>query len=942
MKTLLPSKLLCRTPAFGVDTNLAQKWEELKTKIEESSPSFFKLIANLHYSQIENLSEKAQFTIWKYFNRSRFRTTPFGSFAGFTPIPVQLKPEKAPLISSEMICHHLADWPYIKPMQQGAYKKPQHDIRFLTNSTFYVHTTQIRYIKLGLEQFELAAVESMPELLTILKSCKTPKCLNKIEQLMAQNHKLDKVATWSVLEQLIQLQLINSELQANITGEDYFQRLSLPFPKGADNYIVAHRPLIEGTFDSKLLKDLPEYFDFLSRYFPTSSPTELEDFKKRFNKRFDQQEINLSKLMDPELGLEYGNLTQRYLADELVSKLHSELTNSQEPQLKYGKLHQFLLKGIISAATIQLDQFSSDHNQSNSKLPNTFSLLFRLYKGFPVVDYAGGATSSSLLGRFTMGNKELEAYGKELTKLEQEANPDVIFFDLAYQSKKKVDNVNRRKLLYEQELPIASWSQHQNPLDLEDIMVSVSQGELLLRSNRLGKRLIPRLASAYNYTLSDLAVYRLLCDVQHQGLLSNMNLDLREYFPNLDYYPRLKFKNIIVSPARWLIPINCKRQKDSSSSYLSELKSWLKDNKITFKFVAGSADQTLSFDPAKENDLKAFLSYCKQQGENPIYISEALFDPNHYLEGKKGERYTATYVADFTHQQCIYPKMQTHKMVCNQQRIKSPGTDWLYFEFYSASSQANPLLLQILQKFIKTHKSELKKWFFIRYTDPSPHLRLRLQLKNPNSAQQLIPLLQTHISPLLSNAILHDFQLKTYQRELERFNGFPIMQIEEFFHQDSIYVIKILSRKFDKEQLLKHSLSFCQELLSHLGGDQDQLGFVKKMTTDFAAELQATPTTFKLLNINFDKICSSDKCWNKTGHLPIPARYSNQLKKLLSQTTAKQKKEKLVADLIHLHINRLFEEHQRTHEAIIYHHLQRILQISIALSNNSKQLEAIH
>ncbi len=108
------------------------------------------------------------------------------------------------------------------------------------------------------------------------------------------------------------------------------------------------------------------------------------------------------------------------------------------------------------------------------------------------------------------------------------------FFDIAYQAEKKVDNVNRRKQLYPYELPILTWSESDNPLDLNDLLVTIEQQEVVLKSKKLDKRLLPRIASAYNYTRSDLAVYRFLCDIQSQGILTNLSFKLRDFGYNVE------------------------------------------------------------------------------------------------------------------------------------------------------------------------------------------------------------------------------------------------------------------------------------------------------------------------------------------------------------------------------------------------------------------------
>ena len=51
-------KVICRTPAFGINQTLEEVWEDLKVKIAESSPSFYELIKDLAAGALAELDER--------------------------------------------------------------------------------------------------------------------------------------------------------------------------------------------------------------------------------------------------------------------------------------------------------------------------------------------------------------------------------------------------------------------------------------------------------------------------------------------------------------------------------------------------------------------------------------------------------------------------------------------------------------------------------------------------------------------------------------------------------------------------------------------------------------------------------------------------------------------------------------------------------------------
>ena len=83
---------------------------KLKDKILESSPTFYPLISSISLEELEKADEKIRYTVWKYWNRAKFRATPFGSFAAFSILPLKEACE-GPILSEIMQVHSFIDWP---------------------------------------------------------------------------------------------------------------------------------------------------------------------------------------------------------------------------------------------------------------------------------------------------------------------------------------------------------------------------------------------------------------------------------------------------------------------------------------------------------------------------------------------------------------------------------------------------------------------------------------------------------------------------------------------------------------------------------------------------------------------------------------------------------------------------------------------------------------
>jgi thiopeptide-type bacteriocin biosynthesis protein len=930
MKIKLINKVICRTPAFYINDKMADVLEEFKLKIKEASPAFFEFIASIRAEELSLLNEKASFTLWKYFNRAKYRSTPFGSFAAITSLPTSFSFTDPIMITKEMDLDHFIDWSYKEHYLKNLSLGINLSTLFLSNSSIYFTGNEIRYIKLNQNFHELAAVNAIPELCTILTACKDKITCNEIYGLMQQSFEMESSDTKSLLLQLVSMQLLSTQLSPNITGNDYFDRIKIKEPKSAVDYIIAKRKYLKGSFNSEHLKHLPALVNFLNQHLITAENADLRNFKQLFVKRFEHQEVSLALVMDPEIGICYGNLAQQHGTNPLITEIKQAKPDRHQEMIAYSEFHAFLLNKIVEGLPIFLEEFEHNPLKSSALLPNTFSVIFHLYKAQPVIAFAGGCTANALIGRFTMGNEELENYGKEIAAFEMDANKDAEFFDIAYQAEKRVDNVNRRKILYPNELPILTWTELENPLDFTDILVSVYGDEVILKSKKLGKRIIPRIPSAYNYTRSDLAAYRFLCDIQSQGLVTNLSFKLQDFFPKLQYYPRVSYKGIIVSPAMWKVPSLIYKQ--TTGDELLRLKEWLQQKEITFRFKAGYGDHTLCFDPDETEDLLAFISFCKQQ-QSESYVTEALIAKSDCIKDETGGQYVPQYIANYQHQEELYPSLNLpNRLQAKHERIKLPGSEWLYFELYCHTAKSNQLLIEKLDQFLKNHIKQLKKWFFIRYNDPSNHIRLRLQLKDRSHGFAIIAALKAIIEPEMQSGKLVDFKIKTYFRETERYGAKRIDLIEEFFFADSRHIMYLLKKVKTEDALISSCLtlliSWLETAFSNLTAI---MFFVENMANNFAAETVIGPIHFKKINTNFNELKGNIADLTVKTPVAVLNRYQQLIKAILNSSDSTER-EKLLADLIHMHINRLFSVDQRMYETIIYHYLLRMLQIKRAIS----------
>lgn len=168
----------------------------------------------------------------------------------------------------------------------------------------------------------------------------------------------------------------------------------------------------------------------------------------------------------------------------------------------------------------------------------------------------GGVSAGNLLGRFCHLDPAIHALVRSITKKEQELKPDVICAEIVHLPEARIGNILSRPVLREYEIPYLAQAgvdvAHQ--LKVSDLIVSVRNNRVVIRSMTQGKEVFPHLTTAHNYSLRALPVYQFLCDLQSQDLRVNLGFRWGVWANNVDYLPRVTYRNHILARQRWRFP----------------------------------------------------------------------------------------------------------------------------------------------------------------------------------------------------------------------------------------------------------------------------------------------------------------------------------------------------------------------------------------------------
>ncbi|OWK69755.1 lantibiotic dehydratase [Pedobacter sp. AJM] len=931
MKLHLHPTIVFRTPVFSYQAGLQACWAELKNAISVSSADFYETIKDIEVKDLETLPPRIYFTIWKYFNRAKYRSTPYGTFASFSILNDAIKNEAGDLqITDKQTVHRLIDWPYRNQLSLDFEDTIKQNGWLLSNSSFYETLNGIRYISCAEGVFELAEIDRDDFIIQILNACLVPvQVKDLVDQLQPDAARVPELL--GLLKDMHDLQLLFAEHDPNIIGEDYFKRLSLEVTENIPQYLIAERKVNAGGIHRNLLKFIPNMLMLLQQIIPKEEKAALKTFIQQFKKKFEQREVSLLVALDPEMGIGYDELEQSSDGDDLMVHLNSKQRNNKTTDDLKARLKKALsLESFERGKTVFLNELDLNRIEKPAVLPNSFSMLMHIADEQIIIDQIGGVTANALTGRFTMASQSVEHFCKEISAIEKKANPDVLFFDVAYMVEANVDNINRRKLVYDHQLSILNFDTSANPLQVSDILISVRNNQVILRSKSLNKRLMPRMASAYNYTRSDLSVFRLLCDVQHQGIQSSLSLPLENIFPDLDYYPRLQYQNILLNTQKWRIEKK-KLFPDKVQLTVSACRDYLTGIGVSAYFKTGLSDQTLCFSLSVDEDLQAFMQLM--QKHNNIYLEEVILPKHNIVVNETAKPYLAQFMLSFTHNELVYQGMSALNANSDVpvQHIFLPGQEWLYFELFCHQHRADEILLQVIDPFLQRHKGEINAWFFIRYNENGNHLRFRVNLFRAADGQKLSAAFADMLSPYVIAGLVSDFYAKAYKREIDRYGSDLIAAVEAHFSTDSNFVLSLMASQADSFGKYRLCAAIINQLAHQQVFETDELRRVIRLTSDaFNEEHQLDAADFKQLNQHYQSYKSTGgEALDEDQQLCFQQMVQSMV--TLLKKTESNRRIRLFTDLMHMHVNRLFSKNQRMHEMVMYYFLLKDLQRSKAI-----------
>lgn len=289
------------------------------------------------------------------------------------------------------------------------------------------------------------------------------------------------------------------------------------------------------------------------------------------------------------------------------------------------------------------------------------------------------------------------------------------------------------------------------------------------------------------------------------------------------------------------------------------------------------------------------------------------------------------------------------------QRTFIPGSEWIYVKIYTGSNTADKILINELAKCISilNKKKYIKKWFFIRYSDPDFHLRIRILVNDSMLVGETIQMFYKYFYKLVNDNRVWRIQLDTYNRELERYKSHLMELTETMFCIDSNYTLKLLSILEGMSQIDRCliAVKMIDALLVDFNCNlQQKKELLESMDRSYKIEFGFNEFNVKQLNQMYREYScdleevldgkKTDKGYKKLYH--ILTLRSKALRMVVTQLVEADKMKEismLLSSYIHMMLIRLFRSKNRLYELVIYNFMNRLYTSKIARMkylNNAK------
>ncbi len=728
--------------------------------------------------------------------------------------------------------------------------------------------------------------------------------------------------------------------------------------------------------DSQLVGEAIAAVEWLNQAMP-SPPDPLAELAAHFASRFGADEVPLEIVFDEEYGIGFDDASGAEAVPLIGDRVRNQVSGTNGSEIALPHAIETALDRLAAwrSSVLDLAGVSNEGDRSAAPLPLSGALKGSVIRDFETTSGARvegfhlhafmGRPGTSLLGRAAVDDPELLAALRRHCDEEQVLAGEAIVAEIGHRPGGAAAHLFRRPVLSPWQIACAGPTEVAGGqrLEIADLRVRLLDGRFILRSASLDRRVLPRSNAAHDYRRAASPIYRFLGELQQHAVDSWLAWSWgdRSSAPCL---PRVTLGRIVLARRRASIDSATLRRwsRHDLRARIEAVDRWRGEVGLPRWGVWVDGDRELTIDFENPLMVDAFIALAAR---GPAAVVEEMLPAPHQLavQGRRG-RFVHDLVIPVLRTRSLAPiapevgSRQNTSSARRQDRADLPiGEPWLQLDVYSGPATADRVLRERFTAMTSQPFESVSRRFFVRYSDPHAHLRIRLRNETGwrrEEIEEIVDLVRTWRSELG----LWEIEARRHEPEVERYGGAAaIPSAERIFHADSEAVVEILRGRVDPDeagQRWKAALFGVDRLLDDFDLTlKEKSVAVGGLAGAFGPTLWHSRETRRRFDRQYRRDREEIESWIR-GVADDPAcgraaealaARSRTLREVVPEWLTASAVEKLGSDLgsaaehpiqafVHMHCNRLLRWPSRLQEAALYEILHRTYRSRLARVSN--------
>ena len=364
----------------------------------------------------------------------------------------------------------------------------------------------------------------------------------------------------------------------------------------------------------------------------------------------------------------------------------------------------------------------------------------------------------------------------------------------------------RRCDSYEIALGVSPGVADSHVIPLDELVIGVRNGRFYVRWPARDADVIVCAGHMLN-NMQAPAIVRFLAEVSRDrtAQLSAFDWGPASGYP---FLPRVQVGRIVLRPAEWRIDALTRMRElptEAPATFHAALDHWRAQWQVPRHVALSVGDNRLILDLEDDHQCEELRAEVRGLAEGgALTLQEVLPDFDHVWLTGPGGHFVTEFVVSLTlrangaaeaTRAAAGDQATAAPTVTRSDRLRPPGSEWLFVKLYGPRLLEEDLVAGPIYDFAEEVCAAglADAWFFIRYSDPDPHIRLRFRGAPERLARQLLPRVCAWGADLMADEDCLRFSFDTYDRELERYGGAEgTAAAESVFAADSRAVAELL------------------------------------------------------------------------------------------------------------------------------------------------------